>query len=121
VKEGIKAEIMALEESLWMAMRAYAEKASGAAIVYDAQAYPFFFADKNGNGRADEGEMSYSEWTPRLLRAAYNYQYVQKEPGIYAHNSKYAIQIMFDSLESLNGAGGLRVDMAGLIRPEAKR
>lgn len=121
VKEGIKAEILALEEKLWEAMQAYAKKVSEAAIVYDSHAHPYFFADANDNGQKDADEKAYTEWTPRLLRAAYNYQYVQKDPGIYAHNPKYAFQILFDSLESLNGAGGLKVDMTGLVRPEVKK
>lgn len=121
VKEGIKAEIMALEDKLWAAMKAYAKKVAEEPIVYSPAAYPYFFADKNDNGKVDEGEKAYTEWTPRLLRAAYNYQYVQKDPGIYAHNPKYAVQILYDTLESLNGAGGLKVDMTGLVRPEVKK
>lgn len=121
VKEGVKAEVMALEEKLWGAMQAYAKKVAEEPIVYDAHAYPYFFADKNDNGKVDQGEGAYTEWTPRLLRAAYNYQYVQKDPGIYAHNPKYAFQILYDTLESLNGAGGLKVDMTGLARPEVKK
>lgn len=121
VKEPIKAEITALEEKLWAAMQAYAKTVAKADIAYDAHAYPYFFADANANGKADQGEKSYTEWTPRLLRAAYNYQYAQKDPGGYAHNPKYIGQILFDSLESLNGAGGLKVDMTGLTRPEVKK
>ena len=121
VKEGAKAEIMALEEKLYGAMQAYAKTVSKADIAYDPGAYPYFFADANANGKADKDEKAYTEWTPRLLRAAYNYQYVQKDPGIFAHNPKYAGQILFDTLESLNGAGGLKVDMTGLSRPEVKK
>lgn len=120
-KEGIKAEILALEAKLWTAMQAYAKKVAEVPILYDPVAFPYFFADKNDNGKKDEGEGAYTEWTPRLLKAAYNYQYVQKDPGIYAHNPKYAVQILYDSLESLNGAGGLKVDMTGLVRPEVKK
>ncbi len=120
-KEGIKAEIMALEEKLWTAMQAYAKKVAEEPILYNPAAYPYFFADKNDNGKVDEGEGAYTEWTPRLLKAAYNYQYVQKDPGIYAHNPKYAVQLLYDTLESLNGAGGLKVDMTGLVRPEVKK
>ncbi len=121
VKEGVKAEIAALEEKLWAAMQAYAKKVAEAPIVYDPYAHPYFFGDANDNGKKDADEKAYTEWTPRLLRAAYTFQYVQKDPGIYAHNPKYAGQILFDSLESLNGAGGLKVDMTGLVRPEVKK
>ena len=121
VKEPIKAEITALEEKLFAAMQAYAKTVAKADIAYDAAAYPYFFADANANGKVDTGEKSYTEWTPRLLKAAYNYQYAQKDPGGFAHNPKYIGQILFDSLESLSGAGGLKVDMTGLTRPEVKK
>lgn len=120
VKEGVKAEVAALEEKLYTAMQAYAKTVSKTAIAYDAHTYPYFFADANTNGKVDKDEKAYTEWTPRLLRAAYNYQYVQKDPGIFAHNPKYAGQILFDSLEDL-GKGGVKVDMTGLTRPEVKK
>ena len=56
-------------------------------------------------------------WTPRLLRAAYNYQYIQKDPGVFAHNPMYAAQVLYDALEDL-GEGGIKVDMTGLTRAE---
>ena len=121
VKEPIKAEITALEEKLLTAMQAYAKTVAKADIVYDANAYPYFFADANANGKIDKGEAAYTEWTPRLLKAAYNYQFAQKDPGGFAHNPKYIGQILFDSLESLSGAAGLKVDMTGLTRPEIKK
>ena len=33
----------------------------------------------------------------KALRAAFNYQYYQKEPGAWAHNNKYIVQILYDS------------------------
>ena len=49
----------------------------------------------NGDGKADKDEAKYPNrykaWTPRLLRAAYNYQFVTKDPGAFAHNPTYAI------------------------------
>ena len=57
----------------------------------------------------------YNSWTPRLLRAAYNYQYSTKDPGTFAHNGKYIIQVLYDSLEDLSKA--TTVDMKGLVRP----
>ena len=65
---------------------------------------------------ADEvnGDNRYTTWTPRLLRAAYNYQYVTKDPGAYAHNPYYIIQVLQDSLESLGG------DVSSMMRPEVE-
>ncbi len=53
---------------------------------------------------------------PRLLKAAYNYQYVQKDPGAFAHNGKYVIQFLYDNLASLSTK--VDVDMTGMIRPD---
>jgi hypothetical protein len=119
VKEGISAELKGLEDKLYAAIQAYAKDVAKAAIVYDVNAYPYWFADANGNGKHDQDEKAYTEWTPRLLRAAYNYQYAQKDPGLFAHNSKYGAQIIYDSLEDL-GKGGVKVDMTGLVRPTAQ-
>jgi len=120
VKEGISAEVMALEAKLYTALVDYSKTITKTAIVYNAAAYPYFFKDTNGDGKADEKEAvaanSWSDWTPRLLRAAYNYQYVQKDPGVYAHNAKYALQILYDTLEDLGKK--VKVDMTGVVRPE---
>jgi hypothetical protein len=116
VKEGVSGELKTLEEKLYAAIQAYAKDVAKAAIVYDVNAYPYFFGDANGNGKVDQGEKAYTEWTPRLLKAAYNYQFAQKDPGLFAHNSKYAAQFLYDSLEDL-GKGGAKVDMTGLVRP----
>ncbi|HET9905312.1 MAG TPA: hypothetical protein VFQ23_01685 [Anaerolineales bacterium] len=101
VTEGIHGEIETLGEALIAAMQSYAE-AHGGAITYDPQAYPYFF-DSNGEG--------YAAWTPRLVRAAFNYQYIQKDPGAYVHNPKFVMQFLIDSIEDLGG------DVSGYIRP----
>ncbi|MCC6192336.1 MAG: hypothetical protein IT318_25175, partial [Anaerolineales bacterium] len=98
VTEGLAGEIATLQEALYAAIQAYAADTAGTALVYDTHAYPYFFADANANGAVDEGEEGYASWTPGLLRAAYNYQYAQKDPGAFAHNGKYIIQILYDSL-----------------------
>ena len=79
-------------------------------------AYPYFFADANGNGAADEGEGRYESWTPRLLKAAYNYQTSIKDPGAYAHGGKYIIQLLFDSIADLNTVLAEPVDQTAMRR-----
>lgn len=120
VKEGISGEVMAFEAKLYDTMIAYSKTITPTGIAYNAAAYPYFFKDTNGDGKADEKEAvsanGWSDWTPRLLRAAYNYQYVQKDPGVFAHNAKYAMQILYDTLEDLGKK--TQVDMTGLARPE---
>lgn len=104
--EGLAGEIATLQEALYAAIQAYAADTAGTALAYDSHAYPYFFADANANSAVDEGEEGYASWTPSLLRAAYNYQYAQKDPGAFAHNGKYIVQILYDSLAGV-GAEGL--------------
>jgi hypothetical protein len=120
-EEGIAEEIATLQDALYAAIQLYGQEVSGTPVVYDAHNYPYFFNDSNGNGKADPDEASYpnrySTWTPRLLRAAYNYQYSLKDPGVYAHNPLYVIQTLYDSLADLGTK--VQVDMAGMVRPSS--
>ena len=113
--EGIAGEIDTLREMLYVAMQDYAANTAGSGIVYDSHSYPYFFNDLNGNGEVDEDEVDrangFNTWTPSLLRAAYNYQYASKDPGAFAHNGQYIVQVLQDSLENLG------VDVSGMIRP----
>ena len=80
-KEGVAVELAGLQEKLLAAIKAYAKEVGETDIGYDAATYPYFFADKNANGKLDEGEGAFRAWTPRLLKAAYNYQVASKDPG----------------------------------------
>jgi len=106
--EGIAGEIATLHSELGAAITAYAAETVGAPIVYAAANYPYYFADTNANAAVDEGEAiypnKYASWTPRLLAAAYNYQFVAKDPGGYAHNPHYIIQVLLDSIQDITGA-----------------
>lgn len=117
VAESIDSELKGLQEPLYAAIQEYAKSVAGKAVVYNPAAYPYFFSDDNENGTADEGEKAYANWTPRLLKAAYNYQMSVKDPGAFAHNAKYMIQLMYDSLEDLNAKLGT-IDMAGMHRED---
>jgi hypothetical protein len=79
----------------------------GTPIAYDSHAYPYFFMDTNANGVVDPEEAvrenGFAGWTPRLLRAAYNYQWASKDPGSFAHNGEYILQTLYDSLEDIGG------------------
>jgi hypothetical protein len=113
--EGVAEELNALHQALYAAIREYAMNVVKTAIVYDSSRYPYFFTDTNGNGQADPDEATsenqYHTWTPKLLKAAYNYQYATKDPGGFAHNGKYIAQLLYDSLDSLEAV------KAGMIRP----
>jgi hypothetical protein len=115
--EGIAGEVQTMQEKLLAAIQEYATKNKLAAIGYSGASYPYFFIDTNGDGQisADEAnsDNSYKTWTPNLLRSAYNYQWVAKDPGAFAHNGKYIMQILFDSIENVGGS------TAGMTRPQA--
>jgi hypothetical protein len=117
VGEGIAGEVAHLNDRLLAAIRVYAKEAAGAPIGYDGHTHPYFFKDSDGDGAIGEGEAKmpnkYASWTPRLLKAAYNYQFVAKDPGAYAHNAPYVIQLMHDSLADLSAE-----NVQGLTRPE---
>lgn len=116
-EEGIDSELKGVQEALYAGMQEYAKSVAGAAIVYNPAAYPYFFGDANENNAADEGEKAYAAWTPRLLKAAYNYQMSVKDPGAFAHNAKYMIQLTYDSLEDLN-AKLETIDMTAMHRQD---
>jgi hypothetical protein len=118
--EGIAEEVATMQEALFAAMQTYATEVTDNGILYSSSAYPYFFIDANGNGTVDEGEIGGAEtrfttWTPKLLRAAYNYQYAQKDPGSFAHNGKYILQLLYDGLEDLSA--DVDVDLSGMTRP----
>jgi len=119
VTEGLAGEIETQVDVLFVAIQDYATNVAQAPIIYDPHAYPYFFNDSNANGQVDPGEANYgnryTSWTPRMLQAAYNFQYAQKDPGAFAHNGQYMIQILYDSLESLGEQ--VTVDMTGMVRP----
>jgi hypothetical protein len=120
VTEGIAFEIRALQKKLYGAIMSYSKSIAGHGMVYDAKSYPYFFNDTNDNGKLDEGESAldnkYSHWTPRLVKAAYNFQYLVNEPGAYVHNPFYSLQLLYDSMSDLSTK--VSVDMDKIARPE---
>ncbi|HLO30375.1 MAG TPA: cytochrome c3 family protein [Anaerolineales bacterium] len=123
VKEGIYYELTGLQDILYGSIQAYAKEVSGTPIVYDGATYPYFLLDANGDGQADKDDkgaaIPYNKWTARLLKAAYNYQVSAKDPGAFAHNAKYIIELLHDSIEDLNGKISKPVDVTKLARDDA--
>lgn len=122
VKEGIAAEVDGVRAMLLAAIQAYATEVAKSPIAYDAASYPYFFIDKNSNGKVDKDEAAvpnkYVSFTPRLLKAAYNYQTSIKDPGAYVHGGKYIIQLLYDSIEDLNTKLAKPVDLAKAHRDD---
>jgi len=116
-EEGIKGELEGMQAALYEAIKASATK-NGVGIVYDPASFPYFFVDANGDGQPDRNDqgatLRYNAFTPRLLKAAYNYQYSVKDPGAFTHNGQYVIQALYDSIRDLGG------DVSKMERPEVK-
>jgi len=114
-----KAEVAAFADRLYTDIEAYCAAAAdsvtpptGASYcAYSPAAYPYWYKDTNKNGVVDPGETTGMKFDSKSLRAAYNYQLYRKEPGAWAHNNRYIVQILFDSIEDLGG------DTSGLTRP----
>jgi len=115
ITEGIWYEVDGLRQMLYQAIQNYAKEVAGTPIVYDEATNPYFFIDTNANGVADKEELTsankYASWTPRLSKAAYNYQTSIKDPGGFAHNGKYIIQLLFDSINDLDSRMTAKVDL----------
>ncbi len=119
IDEGVAQEIDHLKARLMAAIMDYGKTVAKKPLVYTPEVYPYFFNDLNGNGKADKDEAKfpnrYKSWTPRLLKAAYNYQFINKDPGAFAHNPNYAAELLHDSLADL--ATRVTVDLKKAVRP----
>lgn len=106
--EGMYFELDGLRGRLMAAIQAYAKGKGLGAVCYSGATYPYWFKDTNDDGscQADEAAFPnrYVSWSARLVRAAYNYQVSLKDPGAYAHNAKYIIQLLHDATADLAAA-----------------
>ncbi len=113
VDKPIRLEVASFHDALFAAMQDYAVDVIGEPIAYDRQRSPHFFLASNEDEDTTGGP--YDSWTPRLVRAAYNYHYVNADPGAYVHNARYALQLLFDSIEDLGQA--VPVELEPFVRP----
>lgn len=112
---GIHADVEGLSARLMQMMVAYSREVAGVTLIHDPHSYPYFFADANGDGVADQDKgapQSYNAFTPRLLRATFNWKLVTADTGAYAHNPHYAMELLYDSIEDL--AKPMGVDISDL-------
>jgi hypothetical protein len=129
-KAGIAAEIDTVRELLYTAIQRYGQEILDTQIVYSPSS-PYFFVEPAAESAssstaaatpAPEADVqpakpiAFDQWTPRLVRAAYNYNLAMQDEGAYAHNAKYVIQLLYDSIEDLNSVLTAPVDLSGLTR-----
>ncbi|MEJ6394589.1 cytochrome C [Gymnodinialimonas sp. 2305UL16-5] len=116
---GIRSDIEANAERLMDMLRTYMDDVVGAPGIYDANRWPYFFADANGDGAVDmvDGDpIPYNAWTPRSLRTAYNWRLVTSDPGNYAHNPQYSLELLYDAMEDLSEPLGIDMEDLDLLR-----
>lgn len=120
-RKGIAFEIDSFHGRLYDAIQRYAQEVVGVPIVYSSAQFPYFFVDSTNGGEPDPADFNfgnrYTQWTPRLLQAAYNYHFVKKDSGAYSHNPHYVLQLLYDSLHDINER--VAVDVDGLTRPQS--
>ena len=121
-EEGLYDEIEALQQTLLTLLVTYPGDQGLDPLCYDGETYPYFFIDTDANGTCNDSEPQYGNqyvsWTARLLRAAYNYQFAAKDPGGFAHNGKYVIQLQHDAIADLNAVVSNPVDMSAAERDD---
>ncbi len=121
VSDGISGEVNGLLAKLGTAIVTYG--AEHQTPICRANAYPYWFVDTDGDGACSAGEATsanaFASWSARLLRAAYNYQMINNDPGAFAHNAKYAIELLYDSVADLDTVLVKQVDLSRAVRSES--
>ena len=111
IQAGLKTEIEGLNAKLVEAIQAYARDVVGQGVCY-AEAYPYFLKHATFTGDCTAEEIAagrngaFKAFTPRLYRAAYNLKFSKTDSAAWAHNPRYAIEILYDAIYDLNA--GLR-------------
>jgi predicted CXXCH cytochrome family protein len=121
VSGGIYAEVAGLTAKLGAAIAGYGSE-HHTPICYAGTVYPYWFVDADGDGKCSTGEAiaanAFAGWTARLVRATTNYLMAVHDPGAFAHNAKYMIQLLYDAVTDLNQALAAKVDMSRATRTD---
>ncbi|AQZ51463.1 Formate-dependent nitrite reductase, periplasmic cytochrome c552 subunit [Martelella mediterranea DSM 17316] len=118
LSKGIRSDIEANSALLLKTIQDYSVDIAGAPIVFE-HSYPYFFLDADQDGRGDriDGKpQTYKSWTPRMLKAAYNWKFVNADSGAFVHNPHYALELLYDSIEDLAGPLNIDVEALGIQR-----
>ncbi len=105
-EEPLDVEINSLKATLNTAIQAYANDITGQGVCFDDNTYPYFLKHTGRTGACTQAELTaaaaFKAFTPRLMRAAYNLKFATTEYGAWAHNPRYAIEVLFDAITDLN-------------------
>jgi hypothetical protein len=104
-----KQEYAVFQQRLLDAIIAYCANADQHVVYTDS--YPYFIKDTDKDGVKDPNETSGAKFDSKSFRASYNYNYAVHEPGGWAHNPKYVLQVLYDSIQDIGG------NLDGLTRP----
>jgi predicted CXXCH cytochrome family protein len=119
VSEGIYDEMIGMRDKVLAGVSQYG-KEHGTPICYAVDTYPYWFVDSDGDGSCSAAEAAmdnaFKSWTARLVRATYNVQLASKDPGAFAHNAKYVIELLHDAAQNLNGGLVAKVDLSKAVR-----
>jgi predicted CXXCH cytochrome family protein len=119
VTEGVYDELIGLRDKLLLAVRTYGSE-HNTPLCYAPDSYPYWFADTDGDGTCSPAEATatnaFAGWTARLMRATYNFQLASKDPGAFAHNAKYIIELLSDAIADVNPSLIVKVDMSRAVR-----
>ncbi|BDG05239.1 cytochrome c3 family protein [Anaeromyxobacter oryzae] len=130
VPGSVKVEINGLRAKLLATITSYAKNVTGTQVCFDGENR--FYADDGANGGIAgdgicatascslgdgyhdsatctaaggtwyAGETNSPNFTARLLRASYNFLIATNDEGAWAHNPRYAIEVMYDAIADLN-------------------
>ena len=117
--KGISADIQSNADLLLEMIEAYTDDVVAAPVIYDGNRYPYFFADANRDGAIDMADgrpVAYASWTPRSLRAAFNWKLITADPGNYAHNPQYTLELLYDSIADMADPLGVDMEDLNLLR-----
>ncbi len=119
--EGIYGELVGLRDKTLAAIVEYGNEQQ-TPVCYNGDAYPYWFNDTDGDKTCSATEAvnanAFKSWTARLVRATYNFQMASKDPGAFAHNAKYIIELLYDSVQDMNQALVVKVDMSKAVRTD---
>jgi hypothetical protein len=140
--DGVYQNFLNMKATFYQAIQKYSAKlgnvnAGTSTICFDDARYSYWFvataADiTNGTctGTVGWGTIadatktppvadSNTRWTPRLVRATYNYKFLAQDAGAWIHNPRYAAQIMYDAVKDLNAglAPADQIDVSAWTRP----